>query len=86
MMKIEKMNKACAYYPCHKILEDCTFCYCPFYPCLDKSLGKYVYSEKSKNGVWSCQECNWIHRKKVVEEILGLVRVKGHKYFRGLIK
>ncbi len=63
-------NKSCKYFPCHRQLEDCTFCYCPFYPCLDESRGRFVVADR-KNGVpvWDCSECVWIHRKAVVEEI-----------------
>ena len=69
---VKRLNKACKYFPCHKGLEDCTFCYCPFYPCLDKKRGKYVYS--GNKAVWSCEDCNWIHKKKVVDGIFDLIR------------
>ena len=69
----KRLNKACKYFPCHKGLEDCTFCYCPFYPCLDKKRGKHVYSKKNK-AIWSCENCNWIHKKKVVDKIFDLIR------------
>lgn len=68
------VNKACRYFPCHKVLEDCTFCYCPFYPCLNISLGKYVYSKKAGKDIWSCQDCSWIHKRKVTERIYNLIR------------
>ncbi|MCQ2737742.1 MAG: cobalt-precorrin-3B C(17)-methyltransferase [archaeon] len=48
----------CDYLPCHKELEACDYCYCPFYPCGESSTGgKWI---KDKN-VWDCQECIWIH-------------------------
>jgi threonine-phosphate decarboxylase len=28
-------NRECNYYPCHFESQDCTFCFCPFYPCQD---------------------------------------------------
>lgn len=71
---IERINKACRYFPCHKGLEDCTFCYCPFYPCQDKALGERIYSLKLKKYVWSCLNCSWIHRKKTVGRIFSLIR------------
>ncbi|TAN60140.1 hypothetical protein EPN16_05810, partial [bacterium] len=37
-----RVNRACKYFPCHQNLEDCAFCYCPFYPCREKGLGEYV--------------------------------------------
>lgn len=35
------IDKGCKYYSSchHAFLEDCTFCYCPFYPCGDKFTG-----------------------------------------------
>ena len=61
-------NTECEFYPCHGHQQNCTFCYCPFYPCGDSSTGgKWI---KSK-GVWSCEDCEWIHRDKTVECIQG---------------
>lgn len=71
---VERKNKACKFFPCHKGLEDCTFCYCPYYPCLNNGRGSFVYSAKTGKGIWSCQYCNWIHKKKTVDEIFGLIR------------
>jgi len=70
---VKKLNKACKFFPCHAGLEDCTFCYCPFYPCLDEKLGRYVYSSKQGKNIWSCKFCSWIHQKKVTEEIFTLI-------------
>jgi Zn-finger protein len=71
---VKRLNKACKYFPCHKSLEDCTFCYCPLYPCLDKKKGELVYSAKYKKGIWSCEPCDWIHKRDVVEDIFNLIR------------
>lgn len=71
---IKRTNNACSYFPCHEDLEDCTFCYCPFYPCLDKKLGKSVSSLRFKEEVWSCQDCNWMHQAAVVDEIFSFIR------------
>ncbi len=72
---IKRANKYCKYYPCHKGLEDCTFCYCPFYPCINKKLGYYVYSaKKNHKKIWSCEKCNWIHKKNIVDKIFRLIR------------
>jgi|SRR3989338_1314217 len=73
-MKIQRINKACNYFPCHKELEDCTFCYCPLYPCRNKKLGKFIYSRKRKKNIWSCQDCAWIHKAAVVDTIFRLIR------------
>ena len=71
---IQRINKACSYFPCHKGLEDCTFCYCPFYPCADEGLGQRIYSQKLNKYVWSCVNCSWIHQRKTVERIFRLIR------------
>lgn len=70
---IKRTNKACSFFPCHKGIEDCTFCYCPFYPCLNNALGRYVYSDKIKENIWSCQDCAWIHKRRVTERIYNLL-------------
>lgn len=57
-------NFECEFYPCHKEAENCTFCYCPFYPCGDSSTGGQWI--KGKN-VWSCQDCDWIHKEDTVK-------------------
>ncbi len=72
---ILRLNKACKYFPCHSKLEDCTFCYCPFYPCGNGSRGNFIYT-KDKRKIWSCQECNWIHQKSVVDNIFQLIRLE----------
>ncbi len=62
------IDKGCKYHPsCHyPNLEDCTFCYCPFYPCEDKSTGgKWI-----EGAIWSCKDCNWIHRTEVASKVL----------------
>ena len=74
---IQRVNQACSYFPCHEDLEDCTFCYCPFYPCQEEGLGCYVYSSRLKKKVWSCKSCNWIHQIKTVDRIYNLIREHG---------
>lgn len=75
---VKRLNRVCGFFPCHKGLEDCTFCYCPFYPCADKGLGKYVYSTKRKKSIWSCKDCSWIHKKRSAERIYNLIRGCGN--------
>src|SRR3989338_9112249 len=74
---IKRINKACSYFPCHEDLEDCTFCYCPFYPCQEEGLGRYVYSSRLKKKVWSCKDCDWIHQRKTVDRIYRLILEHG---------
>ena len=71
---IDRANKFCKYYPCHDGLEDCTFCYCPLYPCKNEKRGEYI-SGKTKNKIWSCMNCNWIHKKKTVDKIFKMIKV-----------
>lgn len=71
-MEIKRINQVCAAYPCHKELEDCTFCYCPIYPCNNTERGgRYltIYNGTSKEKIWDCSNCNWIHQKDVVDKI-----------------
>ena len=60
------INKDCVYFPCHDIIEDCTFCYCPFYPCNNIKRGKWIQDKSEK--IWDCSECNWIHLKDTVNK------------------
>ena len=65
-----KTGTECDYYPCHFEGNDCTFCFCPFYPCLEGSTGgKYVTSKRTGKEVWSCKKCVWIHDKAVAKSI-----------------
>lgn len=57
-------NLGCEYYPCHSHPQNCTFCYCPFYPCGDPSTGGKWIKEKK---VWSCEGCSWIHQDDTVQ-------------------
>ena len=58
----------CRYYPCHFEGQDCTFCYCPFYPCLIPETGGRL-----KGDIWSCMECTWIHEHENVEKIIDVL-------------
>jgi len=61
---------SCEYYPCHFKGQDCTFCFCPFYPCQNEATGgKYI--ESSAGGrVWSCEHCNLLHRPEIAKRVL----------------
>ncbi|HOP09095.1 MAG TPA: cobyric acid synthase [Candidatus Methanofastidiosa archaeon] len=63
-------NLECSYYPCHFYDQNCTHCFCPFYPCEDEELGTYITGRTGKR-VWSCQQCYWIHRDDVAKECIG---------------
>ena len=67
-------KESCDYHPCHHHGQDCTLCFCPFYPCDDERLGKLVES-RTGGMVWSCQDCLWAHRPdvgKAVKERLSI--------------
>ena len=64
-MKInpQEPNKECTFYPCHKDIQDCTFCYCLIYPCgIKKTGGKYI----EPNHIWDCSNCNIIHNSDFI--------------------
>jgi len=61
-------NTSCEYYPCHYHPQNCSFCYCPFYPCGDPSTGGHWIKEKQ---IWSCEGCTWIHQDDTVQCIEG---------------
>lgn len=70
--RILRINIACKYFPCHEGLEDCVFCYCPYYPCKDKERGKYT--KVGNKRVWDCTECVWIHKKETVDWIFDIIK------------
>lgn len=55
---------SCDYHPCHFSNQDCTFCYCPFYPCNDKTLGSELIG-RNNSIIWNCTDCLFIHRQDV---------------------
>lgn len=59
---------SCQYYPCHFNGQDCTFCYCPYYPCLDeRTKGKFILKKESK--IWDCSNCEIIHFPKISSKL-----------------
>jgi len=66
-------NIECAHFPCHHPGQNCTFCFCPLYPCLDPELGEYVTSKRTGGQVWSCQSCLWVHRDDVSESLFKMM-------------
>lgn len=73
-------DKKCKDYPCHFDGQDCTWCFCPFYPCEDESTGGGWTKDEWAGGeiVWGCKNCNWIHTSKVAKcvlsEFLGIAK------------
>ncbi|MDP2765970.1 MAG: threonine-phosphate decarboxylase CobD [Candidatus Methanoperedens sp.] len=68
----------CEYYPCHFEDQDCTFCFCPFYPCKDERTGGEFVQKSTGGEVWSCAKCNIIHRGTVADKVLKAL-MKGKK-------
>ncbi|WAI00358.1 cysteine-rich small domain-containing protein [Methanogenium organophilum] len=60
--------EGCPYYPCHPSSKEqiCDFCYCPLYPCGDKTLGKWLERENGGR-IWSCEGCTLVHEPVVAE-------------------
>ncbi len=68
----------CEYYPCHFEGQDCTFCFCPFYPCEDERTGGEFVNKSTGGTVWSCARCDLIHRGEIAEKVLNAL-MKGRK-------
>lgn len=69
-------DRKCPYHPSHFIGQDCTFCFCPFYPCEDIQLSKFITSKRGKD-VWDCSDCLFIHRSEVTEFAMDAIRKQG---------
>ena len=62
------LHKRCKYFPCHKGMEDCKFCYCPIYPCGYEEYGRFIVNNDSEK-VWDCSDCVVFHKNKIVDMI-----------------
>jgi adenosylcobinamide hydrolase len=60
----------CAYYPCHFQGQRCDFCYCPFYPCRDVTLGQEVASSSKDSRVWNCADCVLLHEPETADYLM----------------
>lgn len=69
-------NTDCEYHPCHFADQDCTFCYCPFYPCLDEDFGRTIASKRGKD-IWDCSPCLFIHRQEVGKFVMDEIKRMG---------
>jgi L-threonine-O-3-phosphate decarboxylase len=70
MKKLYPNNPICIEKKCHLKVEDCSFCFCHFYPCLDNITGGKFIERENGRLVWSCTDCIWIHRKDVVNLLI----------------
>lgn len=69
-------NLSCPYHPCHFRGQNCSFCYCPFYPCNDGRLGYSVRGHRGDD-VWSCEDCLFIHRDFLVKDVMDAIKKEG---------
>ncbi len=69
-------NLECDYHPSHFTGQDCTFCYCPFYPCGDGDLGWELDGKRGRK-VWNCSDCLFIHRPEVASHIMSEIKRMG---------
>ncbi len=60
---MQRLN--CERFPCHGADQDCSLCFCPFYPCEDDRTGGRVM-----DGTWCCEGCLIIHRPDVAGMVL----------------
>jgi len=60
---MQRLN--CEKYPCHFPEQDCAFCFCPFYPCMDPRTGGRV-----EGGDWCCEACTVVHQQEISETIM----------------
>ncbi|MDQ1312622.1 cysteine-rich small domain-containing protein [Methanothrix sp.] len=56
---------SCERFPCHHPEQDCSLCFCPFYPCQDVRTGG-----RERDGSWCCENCQIVHQKEVAEMVL----------------
>lgn len=66
-------DENCPYHPCHFTGQDCTFCFCPFYPCFDEDLGSFIKSRKGPD-IWDCSFCLFIHRQEAGRFIMSEIK------------
>ena len=68
------IKKNCPHYPCHtkSELESCYYCYCPIFPCYDRSKGGFEVVQTirgEKISTWNCMKCTFVHKLENVEKI-----------------
>lgn len=68
--KVIGPDDTCEYYPCHFMGQDCTWCFCPFYPCEDVQTGGEWVQMKTGGLIWSCSDCFWLHTPEVAAELM----------------
>ncbi|MCK9312477.1 MAG: adenosylcobinamide amidohydrolase [Methanocorpusculum sp.] len=65
----EWIPENCPYYPCHHYRDQqCSFCYCPLYPCMNTDLGRMI--ETPNGDIWSCMDCLLVHEPRIARHLL----------------
>ena len=65
------INRACQFYPCHKIADDgfnCLFCYCPLYA--GECPGDPVMLQVNGKDLKDCSDCEFPHRADSYDDII----------------
>ncbi len=76
--ELKGSNTSCESYPCHFEGQDCTWCYCPLYPCLYDKNGEYVVTGTGRR-IWDCSNCVTIHKKNTASKVLNILQKSGQK-------
>ncbi len=66
-------DTSCEYYPCHFEGQDCTWCFCPFYPCLNLLMDGEFRRYRDGKLIWGCKNCEWIHIPENAEKVFNLL-------------
>ena len=68
-------NRACEFFPCHKLNEDdtfnCLFCFCPLYPLSDCG-GRF---KRLPGGIKDCTDCTLPHTEGGYDYIIKRLRL-----------
>ena len=68
-------NRACQYFPCHKLEGDfnCLFCYCPLYN-RKHCPGSHTYIEKNGRQIKVCTDCVFPHKPENYDIIIQFLK------------
>ncbi|MEE8168883.1 MAG: cysteine-rich small domain-containing protein [Candidatus Hydrothermarchaeales archaeon] len=76
--KLTGSNQNCLNYSCHFEGQDCTWCYCPLYPCLYDKNGGYIISGTGRR-IWDCSSCTVVHEGETAKKMLTVLRKSGKR-------
>lgn len=75
--KLTGPDERCDFYPCHFMGQDCTWCFCPFYPCEDLQPGGEWIQMKDGGRIWGCSNCFWVHKPEVADAFMKEFQKRG---------